>query len=94
MTVLDQLRQLYFNVTRASIGDDFATAIDLFKQLSTEEERDKAAVFMDGIAEMRREWKDASADGRTGAKARKGTTRRTRGPRAPGTGSGGRRKPE
>ena len=56
MTALEQLRALYFNVTRSSIGDDFVTAIDLFKQLTTEEEREKAAVFMEGIAEMRREW--------------------------------------
>jgi hypothetical protein len=56
MTVLEQLRALYFNVTKASIGEDFGTAIDLFKQLATEEEREKAAVFMEGMAEMRREW--------------------------------------
>lgn len=56
MTVLEQLRTLYFSVTRTTIGDDFGRAIDLFKQLVTDEEREKAAVFMEGIAEMRREW--------------------------------------
>lgn len=56
MTALEQLRALYFNATKASIGEDFSTAIDLFKQLTTDDEREKAAVFMDGIAEMRREW--------------------------------------
>ena len=60
MTVLEQLRAIYFNATQATIADDFGRAIDLFKQLTTEEEREKAAVFMEGIAEMRREWK---ADG-------------------------------
>ncbi len=56
MTVLEQLRALYFNVTRSTIGDDFGRAIDLFKELTTDGDREKAAVFMEGIAEMRREW--------------------------------------
>ncbi|BCS33883.1 hypothetical protein TBR22_A31110 [Luteitalea sp. TBR-22] len=56
MTALEQLRALYFNATQATIQDDFVAAIDLFKQLTAEEDREKAAVFMEGIAEMRREW--------------------------------------
>ena len=65
MTVLEQLRAIYFNATQATIGDDFGRAIDLFKQLTTEEEREKAAVFMEGIAEMRREWKAEGGGSRT-----------------------------
>ena len=61
MTALEQLRAIYFNATRGTIQDDFGNAIDLFKQLTTDEDREKAAVFMEGIAEMRREW---AADGR------------------------------
>jgi len=61
MTTLEQLRAIYFNATRGTIQDDFGRAIDLFKQLTTEDDREKAAVFMEGIAEMRREW---AADGR------------------------------
>ena len=56
MTVLEQLRTIYFNATQSTIGDDFGNAIDLFKQLTSDEDREKAAVFMEGIAEMRREW--------------------------------------
>ena len=69
MTVLEQLRTLYFSVTKATVADDFGRAIDLFKQLTTEEEREKAAVFMEGIAEMRREW---GADGKGGGRKRDG----------------------
>lgn len=66
MTTLEQLRALYFKATRTSIGEDFDAAIDLFKQLTTEEDREKAAVFMEGIAEMRREWTtDARSTGTT-----------------------------
>jgi hypothetical protein len=71
MTVLEQLRALYFGATKATVGDDFVRAIDLFKQLTVEEEREKAAVFMEGIAEMRREWAAESGGPRkSGGKSR------------------------
>jgi hypothetical protein len=73
MTALEQLRALYFKATQSTIGDDFATAIDLFKQLTNDEDREKAAVFMEGIAEMRREW-GAGTPGR--GKGRRGTSRK------------------
>ena len=53
---LDALRALYFNATKATIQRDLTRAIDLFKALRTEEEREKAAVFMDGLSQMRSEW--------------------------------------
>ena len=53
---LEKLRSLYFNATRATIQRDLTRAIDLFKTLKTEEEREKAAVFMDGLSQMRSEW--------------------------------------
>lgn len=84
MTPLEQLRTLYFNASQGSIDDDFLTAIALFKQLTTDEDREKAAVFMEGIAEMRREWGGAGTGGGGGGK---------RGPRAPrGRPSGARKK--
>ena len=76
MTALEQLRTLYFQATRTTIGDDFDRAIDLFKQLTDEADREKAAVFMEGIAEMRREWGGKAAGATSGAK-------RTPGPRKP-----------
>jgi hypothetical protein len=70
MTALEQLRAIYFQATQASIGEDFDRAIDLFKQLTDEGDREKAAVFMEGIAEMRREWGGGRAT--PGAAGRKG----------------------
>lgn len=61
MTILEQLRALYFDAKPASIAEDFERAIDLFKQIETDDDREKAAVFMDGIAEMRREWNPRAA---------------------------------
>jgi len=56
MTPLDEIRKLYFNATRASIKNDLARAIDLLKSMKDDAERQKAAVYMDGLAQMRSEW--------------------------------------
>ena len=82
MTVLEQLRSLYFNATQSTIGDDFGNAIDLFKTLTNDEDREKAAVFMEGIAEMRREWGGDSRGRGKGAGGRKPGAAATRGPRS------------
>lgn len=50
------IRALYFNASQATVQRDLAKAIDLFKALANDEERDKAAVFMDGLSQMRSEW--------------------------------------
>ena len=56
MNALDEIRKLYFNTKRGTVRKDISTAIDLFKTLKTDEEREKAAVFMDGLSQMRSEW--------------------------------------
>ena len=53
---LDVLRKLYFNTTRSTVQKALDKAIDLFKTLKTDEDREKAAVFMDGLSQMRSEW--------------------------------------
>ena len=53
---IDAIRTLYFNTTKATIQKDLSKAIDLFKALKSEEDREKAAVFMDGLSQMRSEW--------------------------------------
>jgi len=54
---LDEIRAIYFASAPATIQRDFERAIDLLKALPTEEDREKAAVYMEGLAEMRKEWK-------------------------------------
>jgi hypothetical protein len=51
-----EIRRLYFGTTRQTIDADLAKALDLLKSLSTEEERERAAVYMDGLAQMRADW--------------------------------------
>ena len=56
MDRLAEIKKLYFKATPATVGRDLAKAIGLLKELATEEEREKAAVFMDGLSQMRSEW--------------------------------------
>ena len=56
MKPLDEIRKLYFETTKTSILKDFDRAIDLLKAIETPEERQKATVYMTGLAEMRNEW--------------------------------------
>jgi len=53
---LELIREIYFRTTKRTIEHDIAHAIELLKSLPTEDERDKAAVYMDGLAQMRSEW--------------------------------------
>jgi hypothetical protein len=53
---LAEIRRLYFSATRESIHQDLARALDLLKALPSEEERERATVYMEGLAEMRAEW--------------------------------------
>jgi hypothetical protein len=53
---LAEIRRIYFQTTKRTIEHDIAHAIELLKRLPTEEERDKAAVYMDGLSQMRSEW--------------------------------------
>lgn len=53
---LTEIRTLYYATTKATIVRDIDRAIDLLKGLPSDEEREKAAVYMDGLAQMRSEW--------------------------------------
>jgi hypothetical protein len=54
---IDEIRRLYFESNPKTIQRDLDRAIDILKSLKDEEERGKAAVFMEGLSELRKEWK-------------------------------------
>ena len=56
---LEEIKKLYYNATKSTIQKDFARAIDLLKMIPDEDTRQDAAVYMDGLAEMRKEWASA-----------------------------------
>ena len=80
-----EIRHIYFKTTRLTIEHDFAHAIELLKSLPTEEQRERATVYMEGIAQMRKDWAARSGksgksgkSGRSGRSGRSGKSRSTK----------------
>ena len=53
---LAEIRRLYFKTTKQTIQEDLARALDLLKSMNSEEERERATVYMEGLAEMYKDW--------------------------------------
>ena len=53
---LSEIRRLYFAATRETVEADLARALDLLKSMPSEEERERATVYMEGLAQMRSDW--------------------------------------
>jgi hypothetical protein len=53
---LAEIRRLYFKTTRQTIQQDLEKALDLLKSMATEAERERATVYMEGLAQMRKDW--------------------------------------
>lgn len=51
-----EIKRLYYRTTRQSIRQDLARAMALLTSMASEEERERAAVYMDGLSQMRSEW--------------------------------------
>jgi hypothetical protein len=93
---LAEIRRLYFNTTRQTIQADLTKALDLLKSFGSEEERERATVYMDGLAQMRKDWArqdrppaGAGKPGRPGGSGGSGKSGRPGGSGKPG-GSGTR----
>ena len=70
---LAEIRRLYFATTRQSIQQDLEKALDLLKSMGSEEERERATVYMEGLNEMRKDW--------AGSKGSKGKRKKAEGRR-------------
>ena len=51
-----EIKRLYYQTSRVTIKQDVTKAIDLLKSMSSEEERERVAVYMDGMSQMRSDW--------------------------------------
>jgi hypothetical protein len=51
-----EIRRLYFRTTRHTIQQDLDRALGLLKSMNSEEERERATVYMEGLAQMRADW--------------------------------------
>ena len=56
MDKLEEIKRLYHGARRRTIERDLARAIDLLKSMNSDDERQRAAVYMDGLSQMRSEW--------------------------------------
>ncbi len=52
----DQIKHLYFGATKATIAVDLERAIVLLISLESDQARQRVAVYMDGLSQMRSEW--------------------------------------
>jgi hypothetical protein len=62
---LETIKRLYYGASPSTISLDLARAIEILKSMATEEERERAAVFMDGLSQLRSQWQRSGA-GSTG----------------------------
>lgn len=70
---LGEIRRLYFETSKQTIQQDMEKALTLLKSMTTEEERERASVYMEGLAEMRSDWlKAPKAAGGRGRRPSKG----------------------
>ncbi len=53
---LTEIRRLYYRTTKQTIAQDLERALHLLKSMNIEKERERAAVYMDGLSQMRSEW--------------------------------------
>jgi uncharacterized protein YjgD (DUF1641 family) len=53
---LAEIRRLYFMTTKQTIQQDLERALDLLKSMTSEDERERATVYMEGLAQMRSDW--------------------------------------
>ena len=54
---LSEIRRLYFGTSAKTIQQDLEKALDLLKSMDSEDDRERATVFMEGLAEMRKDWR-------------------------------------
>lgn len=74
MNALDDIRRLYYGATQKTIERDLARAVALLKTLPDEASRERAAVYMDGLSQMRSEW--AAGAQKSGPPAARGAAKK------------------
>ena len=73
---LAEIKRLYYRTTKQTINDDLARALQLLKSMGSEEERERAAVYMDGLSQMRSEWAQGRERGKGKRQKLKGKPKR------------------
>ena len=63
-----EIKRLYYRTTRETIAGDLTKAMQILKSMNSEDERERAAVYMDGLSQMRSDWARRSAKKKFGSK--------------------------
>ena len=56
-TKIEQIKRLYFRTTEATVKCDLKRAVAILKTLPDDATRARVAVYMDGLSQMRSEWR-------------------------------------
>jgi len=72
--VARRIKTLYYDTTKSSIERDLQEAVELFKTLQDDSSKDAVAVYMDGLSQMRSEWRIEKSRARD--KARRKTAKK------------------
>ena len=56
MDKVAEIKRLYYETSPETILRDLARAIALLRSMTTDSDRERAAVYMDGLSQMRSEW--------------------------------------
>ena len=67
---IEKIKRLYYRTTEETVERDLAQAVELLKSLPDEASRARAAVYMDGLSQMRSEWRLAQRAKRRKTKLR------------------------
>ena len=77
MDPVAEIKKLYYAATKSTIQKDVERAIDLLKAMPSEDERERVAVYMDGLSQMRSEWSQAARGGVASVSTNSGASSRT-----------------
>lgn len=61
-----EIKRLYYSAKPSTIHGDLARAIDLLKTFEHEEARERVAVYMEGLTQLRSEFRAHGRSGRSG----------------------------
>ena len=70
----DEIKRLYFSTTKQTIERDMARALELLTHMPSDDARQRAAGFMHGLADLKREWKSTGKKAVARRKPKSGPT--------------------
>ena len=58
---LTEIKRLYYRTTRQTIEQAVRRAVQLLRSMESEEERERARGYLDGLSQMRSDWRRGTA---------------------------------